>query len=130
MTEGPQDELHREGSLLAFRERASGSEMARLLLEDRRPSDDASSSREVIPWMARLTLRLTDGVVRHPSLLTGVREKIDRRCAVDVAYVGVAVSYKAKVETFAEASADSWQVCEALMAHLGIDDSATEEHPR
>lgn len=128
MTGRPRDEHHREGSILPFRAGASEVELSHLLFEERKLSDDTSSTSEVIPWMARLTLRLPDGVVRLPSLLGGIREKIDRLCAVDVAYSGVAVSYKANGETFAEASADSWQVCEALMAHLGIDTSAIEEH--
>jgi len=98
------------------------------LLDERRLPDSTSSVHEVVPWLARLTLRMPDGVVRHPALLGTVREKIGRRCAIDVAHTGMALSYKARGATMTEASADSWQVCVALMTHLGVDESAIEEH--
>ena len=98
--EWPQNKPYNESSLLAFRTHTPGSEMSRLPSKERIVSVDRSLTQDVVPWMARLTFRLPDGVVRHPSLLDGVRENIGRRCAIDEAHAGIAVSYKLKERLF------------------------------
>jgi hypothetical protein len=78
--------------------------------------------------MARLTLGLPEGVIRHPMLVDRVREKLGRPCAIDVAHTGIAVSYTANGETFEEACDDSTIVCDTLMETFHLRDEAIEEH--
>lgn len=129
MSEGPLDELQHGGSVLDFRAKAPRTaEMHQGLIDEQKPSETSSSTRDAIPWMARLTLGLPNGVVRHPLLLNSVQVEIARPCAIDVAHTGIAVSYTAEGETFEQACDDSSTVCEILMEHLGLDDDAIQEH--
>lgn len=85
MSEGPLDELQHGGSVLDFRAKAPGSaEMRQGLVDEQQSADTSSPIRSAIPWMARLTLGLPRGVVRHPSLLDRMQDEIGRPCAVDV----------------------------------------------
>jgi hypothetical protein len=78
--------------------------------------------------MARLTLALPEGVVRHPALLDQVQDELGRPSVVDVAHAGIAVSYTAEGGTFEEACEDSRGVCEAMLGRLSLGHEAIEEH--
>lgn len=122
MTGGPPD----DEKILEFRRRSP--EVQHDLVEERCEEGWSSSDRHAIPWVARLTLALPEGVSRHPRLLDRVRDEMGRPCAIDIAHHGIAVAYTARGETFERACDDSTIVCDALVDSLHLSEDAVEEH--
>lgn len=93
-----------------------------------RTPGESLPSHETVPWLARLTIDLHPGVVRHPRLLDRVREELGRPCAINISHEGVALSYTAKGESFEEAAEDSTEVCENLLDNVLLGGGTVSEH--